>query len=84
MSAVTARNGARLNKDAYKKLIAEDIAWLEEQPRTLERDHTIDVLRWSIDALYSKHDLRMFGGGACSNGHPIAANAAGCDEECDK
>ena len=42
----------QLNRSGYQKLIDENIEWLEQQPRTLERDHTIEVLRWSVDAIY--------------------------------
>ncbi len=41
-----------LNRPGYEKLVAEDIEWLEKQPRTLERDHIIVVLKASIDGLY--------------------------------
>ena len=40
-----------LNKSAYQKLINEDIQYLlDECPRTLERDHVIQVLEWSAKA----------------------------------
>lgn len=32
-------SGMKLTRDSYEKLIAEDLAWLEKQPRTLEREH---------------------------------------------
>jgi hypothetical protein len=35
----------KLTRDAFEKLIAEDLAWLLQQPRTLERDHVADLLR---------------------------------------
>lgn len=41
-----------LNRNAYQRLIAEDLAWLEQQPRTLERDHIEQIVRWSIRVLY--------------------------------
>lgn len=44
-----------LNKPAYSKLIAEDIEWLNAQPRSLERDHIEQVLRSS--------DRNYLGGG---------------------
>jgi hypothetical protein len=37
-----------LNRDAKIKLWEEDLAWLMQQPRTLERDHIADVLNWRI------------------------------------
>ena len=33
-----------LNRDAYDKLLSEDIIWLMCQPRTLERDHIEQIL----------------------------------------
>lgn len=43
----------RLNRSAYEQLIEEDVAWCEQQPRTLERDHVILVLRASVDYEYN-------------------------------
>lgn len=37
----------KLTRIAYRQLIAEDIVWLEVQPRTLERDHIIAIVRES-------------------------------------
>lgn len=38
-----------LNKHAYSKLVQEDIEWLlENTERTLEREHIILVLNWSM------------------------------------
>ncbi|HYE57386.1 MAG TPA: hypothetical protein VD948_02725 [Rhodothermales bacterium] len=46
-------DGIRLNRPAYEKLIAEDIAWLEKSaPDTLERKHILVVLRASVDLYY--------------------------------
>ncbi len=39
-----------INSPAYKKLIDENLEWLMTMPRTLERDHIEQVLRW-----HSKH-----------------------------
>lgn len=36
---------SRLNREAFERLVAEDIAWAESHPRTLERDHVVDILR---------------------------------------
>lgn len=36
---------SKLTKMAFKKLIEEDIAWLEKQRRTLERDHIISIVK---------------------------------------
>lgn len=35
-----------LNRSAYQQLFDEDIEWVLKQPRTLERDHVVDCLRW--------------------------------------
>ena len=46
--------GTNLNKEAYKKMINENIESLEEHmpKHSLEKKHTIQVLLWSIDELY--------------------------------
>jgi len=41
-----------LNRQAYQQLVDEDLAWLAQQPRTLERDHIEQIIRWSIRVLY--------------------------------
>ena len=39
----------KINKEAYQKLITEDIEWLlKETERSLERDHIIEVLESSV------------------------------------
>ena len=43
-----------MNREAYAKIIAEDIAWCEAQPRTLEREHVIAVLRYAVAAEYPR------------------------------
>ncbi|MDP3909670.1 MAG: hypothetical protein Q8Q14_04710 [Gemmatimonadales bacterium] len=43
----TTRRPRRLTRSAYERLIAEDLAWLDLQPRTLERQHIAEVLRAS-------------------------------------
>ncbi|HAM42001.1 MAG TPA: hypothetical protein DCP69_11920 [Candidatus Omnitrophica bacterium] len=47
-----------LNREAYQRIIEEDIGWLNTHPRTLERDHIVHVLRWSITELYPKSIFR--------------------------
>jgi hypothetical protein len=42
----------KMSRSAYQKLIDEDIAWLMEQPRTLERDHIVQILRHSVETYY--------------------------------
>ena len=43
----------KMNKNAYIKLIQEDIDWLMKQPRTLEREHIYQVLKQSSDRIYN-------------------------------
>ncbi len=49
-----------LNRAAYQRLVDEDLEWLLTQPRTLERDHIEQTLRWSISALYDGADPLAF------------------------
>lgn len=42
----------RLNRHAYKKLIQEDIEWLMQQPRTLEREHIRLILERAVEYEY--------------------------------
>lgn len=44
--------GMIMDRESYERLIREDIAWLNTMPRTLERDHIIDVLNDSINRIY--------------------------------
>ena len=43
-----------VNREAYRKLIDEDIEWLLKQPRSLERDHIVNVLKNSVEWVYGK------------------------------
>ncbi len=43
---------SKLNKFAYEQLINEDIEWINTMPRTLEREHIIDVLKYSVKLFY--------------------------------
>jgi len=36
----------KLDRESYNRLLDEDLQWLELQPRTLEREHIMEVLRW--------------------------------------
>lgn len=40
-----------MNREAYKKLLEENIMWLLEQPRSLERDHIESLLRYELKTL---------------------------------
>lgn len=42
----------KLTRGAYERLVAEDLAWLDAQPRTLERDHVVAIVRASVDLFY--------------------------------
>ena len=46
-----------INKKAYQKLIDEDIEWLLKQPRSLERDHIVSVLKNSVERIYEKEKM---------------------------
>ena len=39
--------GTKLNRRAYRQLIQEDLDWLESMPRSLERDHIIQIVKAS-------------------------------------
>lgn len=43
-----------LNRTAYHQLVDEDVAWLEKQPRTLERDHVIQIVKDSVRCYYGE------------------------------
>lgn len=45
---------SRLNRAAYAQLVAEDIAWLDQQQRTLERDHIRTILERAVDHEYGE------------------------------
>ena len=44
--------GTTLNRHGYTKLIEEDIAWLEKQERTLEREHILAILKFAVSYEY--------------------------------
>lgn len=44
--------GTNMNSDAYRKLIDEDLEWLNKQPRTLEREHIKQIVEDSINLYY--------------------------------
>lgn len=48
--------GVELNQKTYRKLIEEDIAWLDTMPNCLERAHIKDVLRKTanIPSIYNE------------------------------
>ena len=42
----------KMNQHAYENLIAEDLDWLEQYPRTLEREHIAHIVRDSVEHHY--------------------------------
>lgn len=48
--------GTKLNEKAYQKLIDENIEALEKYmpEHSLEKKHTIDVLKWSVKQIYHR------------------------------
>lgn len=38
-----------LNREALNKLYVEDLEWLLQQPRTLERDHIECAIKWFMN-----------------------------------
>jgi len=46
--------GIELTYKSYKKLIDQDIEYILKHPRTLERDHIIEILNTVVDLLYPK------------------------------
>jgi hypothetical protein len=66
----------KLCKDSYKELIQGNIDWLLKQPRTLQRDHILGIVKASIDYEYparsDKNDelyLRVLVGRLYAGGH---------------
>ena len=49
--------GMKVNREAYQKLIDEDIEWLLKQPRSLEREHIVSVFKNSVERLYGKEKM---------------------------
>lgn len=49
-----------LNRNAYRQLIDEDLAWLKQKTRTLERDHIEQIIEWSIRVLYDGEPADAF------------------------
>ena len=49
--------GMKVNREAYQKLIDEDIEWLLKQPLSLERDHIVNVLKNSVEWVYGKEKM---------------------------
>lgn len=48
---------SKLTKMAFRQLVNEDVAWLEKQPRSLEREHVIDIVKESPVFYYDVMEL---------------------------
>lgn len=64
-----------MNRLTYQQLVDQDLAWLAMQPRTLEREHVIQIVRTSVELLYGPEK-------------PDSAQLCGCDpganHKCDR
>lgn len=47
-------NMTRINRAAFERMIWEDLQWLLQHPRTLERDHIALLLKQSVDIHYPR------------------------------
>lgn len=45
----------RMTRAAYEALVAEDLAWLDQQPSTLESRHIRAIVQVSIEGFYGDH-----------------------------
>ena len=52
--------GTMMNRDAYQKLVDENIEWLMKQPRSLERDHIVEIVKCSVGMIYDPPRKRNF------------------------
>ncbi len=46
----------KMGRGSYQKLIDEDIEWLMKQPRTLEREHILQIIQDSVNFYYKEED----------------------------
>ena len=44
--------GMRMTREAFQKLIDENLAWLRELPQSPERDHIDIIVRQCVDHYY--------------------------------
>jgi hypothetical protein len=56
----------KMNQSAYQKLIDEDLAWLMQQPRTLERDHIAMIVKKSVKMYYPEPPEKALRCGTCA------------------
>lgn len=52
------KESKQVNREAFRRTIGENRAWLRKQPRTLERDH-IDVLLQDCERLYYPPEVAL-------------------------
>lgn len=52
LSEMNVEMGTTLNRRAYERMIQEDLTWLMQQPRSLERDHIEAIINASADHEY--------------------------------
>lgn len=57
-----------MSRAAYERLVEQDVAWLLRQPRTLEREHLVQIARRSVEAEYPRP----------SNGSPMVPLCPTC------
>lgn len=53
--------GFPMNREAYQKLVDEDIEWLdkmmkEHAPNSLEGNHIREIVRCSVERIYGKNE----------------------------
>lgn len=48
--------GTTLNRQAFQRLVDEDLEWLVKQPRTLEREHVAEILKATPEVYYGLID----------------------------
>lgn len=48
--------GTTLNRQAFQRLVDEDVEWLMKQPRTLEREHVAEIVKATPEVYYGLID----------------------------
>lgn len=71
-------DGCRLNRAAYQRLVDENLKWLREQRRTLEREHIERIVEASVNLLYPARTP----GGLTSEELVVACKNIGFDLSC--
>jgi hypothetical protein len=60
----------KLNRSAYDQLVSQDIAWLEQQPISLERNHIREIVQKSSVLYYDAEELARSVLGALAREYP--------------